>query len=158
MHFNLYLDIPLISIFSSTWLPCTEKGIYMISFSEWFRNFWYGGKKNLMLVQNLTVLLKKVKSFAYTISDPQFLHRKYTTLSNCKGQGRGKRLNEGKKHGWTDPKRQPTNRINPAQRLRFFTLIPSVTQGPFIQKFFIHAIYLYRNATAKVEDNFSCSW
>lgn len=61
-----------------------------------------------MPIQKLTVLLRKVKSFAYTISDPQFLHRKYTTLNNYKGQGTGKRLNEGKKHGWADTKRQPT--------------------------------------------------
>lgn len=79
-----------------------------------------------MLVQKLTVLLQKVRGFAYMISDPQFLHRKYTTLNNYNGQGRGKRLNEGKNHGQenylADTKRQPTNRVNPVQRLRFFTL------------------------------------
>jgi len=47
-------------------------------------------------------LVQKVTSLAYTISDPQFLHRKYTTLNNYIGgvEGvRGKdRLNEGKNH------------------------------------------------------------
>lgn len=112
-----YLDIPLISIFSSVWLPCTEKAIYMMSFSEWFRisYFWDGGKK-FMLVQKLTVLLRKVRGFAYMISDPQFLHRKYTTLNNYNGQGRGKRLNEGKNHDkkitWLTLKdNQPTESI-----------------------------------------------
>lgn len=142
-----YLDIPLISIFSSMQLPCTKKAIYMMLFSEWFRNVLYR-KKKFMLIQKLTVLLWKVKSFAYIISDPQFLHRKYKALNNCKGQGRGKRLNEGKKHGWenylADGRRQPINRVSPGQRLWFFTLTSSVTQGPFIQKFFIHTIYLHR--------------
>lgn len=59
------------------------------------------------------------------ISDPQFLHRKYTTLNNYNGQGRCKRLNEGKNHRQENylavTKRQPTNRVNPVQRLRFFT-------------------------------------
>lgn len=131
------------SIFSSMWLPCTEKAIYMMSFSACFRNLWYEEKK-FTLVQKLTVLLRKVKTFGYTISEPQFLHRKYTTLNKYKGQDKGKRQNKGKKHGWADAKRQPTKRVNPAQRLRFFTLTSSLTHGHFTQKFFIHTIYLHR--------------
>lgn len=55
-----------------------------------------------MLVQKLTVLLRKVSSLTYTISDPQFLCRKYTTLNNYTGGvegARGKdRLDESKNH------------------------------------------------------------